>query len=652
MCGIGGLIGPRVAELDAAAVERLIGAQRHRGPDDEGIERIPTRAGVCCLASRRLAILDLSPAGHMPMADRGTGNVVVYNGEVYNFRALREDLERSGARFLSGTDTEVVLRAYARDGAACLERLQGMFALAIWDEARQELLLARDRAGEKPLYYVAQPGLFAFASEVRALLASGVVDPCLDPDAIAVFLANGFAISPQTLVRGVRSLLPGHWMRVAADGRVIESGAYWLPPAPDPALCDPAALEEHLVRGGELLEEAVTMRLVSDVPLGVFLSGGLDSTCIAAIARRAGGDLRTVSVAFAEKGFDESGSSRGVAAALGTRHTELPLTNAAFWSWMPDVLAGLDQPSFDGANSYCVSRAAKEAGLTVALSGIGADELFGGYPFFRVVPLLDRLARADGGRAGRWARPHVRAWAGDGAALSHLTGAWKVVDLLTHDLRDGKRTDVIDTYQSAQTLFPSWARRALRAGAGVGASVAGDAAFGVPPDRRASLQADVEELDVPGATSLLAWRLFLGERCLRDTDAMSMAVSLEVRAPFTDHRLVEHVLRIPGPLRCAGAPEKRLAWRMMRPYVDGVLPFRRKQGFIFPLRLWLRSPAGVAALEDVFLDERLLHNIGLDAAAVAALWRCFLSAPRSVPWSRVWAVFVFADWCRRYGVHV
>jgi asparagine synthase (glutamine-hydrolysing) len=644
MCGIGGLVGSRTGEVDAGALDRIIEAQRHRGPDDGGTERIDTRAGGCWLGSRRLAVLDLSPAGHMPMSDHLTGNVAVYNGEVYNFRELRRELERAGVRFCSGTDTEVVLRLYAREGARCLERLRGMFALAIWDEARQELFLARDRAGKKPLYYAEQPGLFAFASEVRALLASGLVEPRLDPEAVGVFLANGFAVSPLTLVRGVRSLLPGHWMRVAADGAVVDGGSFWEPPPPDPGLATRRALGRHVEEGRALVEEAVAMRLVSDVPLGVFLSGGLDSTAVAAIARRAGGDVRTVSVAFDHAAFDESASSRRVAAAIGTHHTELALGNAEFWRWVPEMLAALDQPSFDGANSYCVSRAAREAGLTVALSGVGADELFGGYPSFRVVPLLAHLARATARGGGR-VRAYFREWAGDVGAPSRVAGAWKVADLLT-GARAGAPTDVLDAYQSAQLLFPSWARRALRAPGAAGE----DDGFGVPAARRASLRAEAEGLDGAGAVSLLAWRLFLGERCLRDTDAMSMGVSLEVRAPFTDHRLVEHALRLPGRVRCAGAPEKPLEWRMMRPYVDGVLPFRKKQGFVFPLQHWLRSPAGVAALEGVFLDAGLLRATGLDPAAAGALWRRFLAEPRAVPWSRVWALFVFVDWCRRHGV--
>jgi asparagine synthase (glutamine-hydrolysing) len=284
VCGIGGIIGRPDPAGQRAAVERMVARMRHRGPDDRGVEQVVGENFAVTLGAARLAIIDLSPAGHMPMADEATGNLIVFNGEIYNFRELRRELEARGEAFRSGTDTEVILRAYKHWGPATVGWLRGMFAFAIWDARNHELFLARDRLGKKPLYYASAPGLFIFASEVRAVVASGLVPACLDPEALEVYLWNGFVVSPLTMVAGVRSLLPGWWLRVGPDGAVIEAGRYWRLPEP---VGRAAADGVDGVRAE--LEEAVRLRLVSDVPLGIFLSGGLDSSTSTALAARAGG---------------------------------------------------------------------------------------------------------------------------------------------------------------------------------------------------------------------------------------------------------------------------------------------------------------------------------------------------------------------------
>jgi len=627
----------------------MVRAMGHRGPDDAGTACLPSGDREAWLGSTRLAIIDLSAAGHMPMAD-GHGRHIVYNGEVYNFAELRPTIEDPADPLRSHTDTEVVLRM-SRDGdTAFLSRLRGMFALAIWDEREGELLLVRDRAGKKPLYYASVGDTFLFASEVRALLASGLVARKLDPTGLSVYLANGFTVAPTTLVAGVRSVPAGHAMRVSADGQVLDTFPYWAPPGPDQEIgsdVDPGELKARL---RDTLADATTMRLVSDVPLGVFLSGGLDSSILATLLHRAGTDVRTFSISFPGDELDESSFSRKVAETLGTRHTEVPITEDSFHAWLPDALEAMDQPTFDGVNTYFVARAAREGGLTVALSGLGADELFGGYPFFRTVPWMAGLARTAQ-RVPSMApvvKPTLSGRLGRSGAL-RLAGPWKLLDLVDDDLGGASPVDpMIVAYQAAQALFPSWGRSVLLG------DVADDEGFcapvGLPTETVERLTRDVEGLDAITATSMLTWRLFLGERALRDTDQMSMGVSLEVRAPFVDHVLVEQLLAVPGRIRAAGAPNKPFEHEIVADELEGVWSMRPKQGFVFPFARWLRGEEGVAAVEATVHDEPLLESIGLSPRAVRAVWDAHVAHPERVPWSRVWAIHTLARWCARWEV--
>ena len=270
-----------------------------------------------------------------------------------------------------------------------------MFAFAIWDSTRGELVRARDRLGEKPLYSYAHPerALFVFASEVRALLASGLVPRLLDHSALSVYLHNGFVVSPWTLVRGVRSLLPGHWMRIDTQGRVVGQGRYWRLPSARSGGTEGVQSHAHIEALREVLAEATAQRLVSDVPLGAFLSGGLDSSSIVAIMTRFSNSVRTFSVGFPEPDYDESTYAQWVSSRFRTEHRAVTITAEEFGHWLPDGLAAMDQPTFDGLNTYCVARTARASGLTVALSGLGGDELFGGYPHFQQVPAIARVAR-------------------------------------------------------------------------------------------------------------------------------------------------------------------------------------------------------------------------------------------------------------------
>jgi len=373
MCGIAGIIH---SDLDREELEKVLSGMQqqlhHRGPDDRGLYL--SRDGKTGLVNTRLAILDLSPAGHQPMASRNGRYRIVLNGEIYNFQTLRAELEGKGEAFRSHSDTEVVLKIYERYGPDSVRELEGMFALAIWDEQEQTCFLARDPLGIKPLYYYETNGAIWFASELRTLLGTGVVPRRLSLEAVSGYLLFGAVPEPLTLVEDVRTLPAGHYLR-CEHGRVRLT-KYWDIQFGDEPVPEREATE--LVR--DALVESVGRHLVSDVPVGVFLSGGLDSTALVALASRyAGNELRTFCISFDDPKFDEGNVAAHTAQHFGAQHSDWRLDSAAARKLLATFLERSDQPSIDGFNSFCVSRLAHDAGLKVVLSGLGGDEVFGGY---------------------------------------------------------------------------------------------------------------------------------------------------------------------------------------------------------------------------------------------------------------------------------
>src|SRR3990172_6213247 len=397
MCGICGLIGETRGEVAESRVRSMLAGMVHRGPDDEGVLAKPGAV----LGMRRLSIIDLA-GGPQPVFNEDGTVGVVFNGEIYNFPHLRASLESRGHRFRTHSDTEVLVHAYEEWGERCLTHLRGMFAFALWDDragpggGEARVLLARDRLGIKPLYYTAADGALLFASEVRALLASGAVARRLARDSIEAYLLFGSVIEPQTLIEGVFSLPPGHALSVSCrDAQRTKPVAYWdladavrglrksdLPKPPPEAA--------QAIR--PLLEEAVRSHLIADVPLGLFLGSGLDSTALAALASRERSGLHTFTVVFPEQEFSEADIARRTAERLGTEHRELMVTSDQMLARLPQAVGALDQPSMDGINTFFVSWAARQTGLKVALSGLGGDEVFGGYPTFRMTPRVAALA--------------------------------------------------------------------------------------------------------------------------------------------------------------------------------------------------------------------------------------------------------------------
>ena len=514
MCGIFGLIGKRTLDNNRALCAGTR-ALAHRGPDDEGIELLafPSDANMGVgLGSRRLAILDLSPKGHQPMHDPATGNWLIFNGEIYNFQHIRGELQKLGHCFASSGDTEVLLRAYGQWGEACLERLVGMFAFAVWNSRQERLFLARDRLGEKPLYYCEGPGLFTFASEVRSLLATGLVPRRLSTAGLASYLAFGSVQDPLTIIDGVGSLPPGHTLTWEKGRCRIDP--YWSlaevaarPPATD-------SREEALKVIRERLLEAVSQRLVSDVPLGIFLSGGVDSSCVLALACEVRSDpLDTFSVALGHTDFCEAVYARRVAREFDCRHHQIDLTETGLLEEIPRAVAAMDQPTMDGINTFIVSQATKKAGLTVALSGLGGDELFAGYATFNSVPRMMRFRRYAG-----WLEPLGR-------------GAYALLGRNQTNRPAKIRALAAGDYYAGQPYFLS---RALFLPAGVHSLLptfpVQNGNFGAPASLREVAEA-VRFLDPVNQVSVLEGSAYMANTLLRDTDCMSMAHSSRCAPP-------------------------------------------------------------------------------------------------------------------------
>jgi len=643
MCGIAGIIG-RIGDRNRAALQRMSAAMVHRGPDGQGTwESPPDSRGVgALLAHRRLAILDLSPAGAQPMVDPVSGHVIVFNGEIYNFRELRDRLVASGQTFQSTGDTAVMLRALGTQGPDAIASLRGMFALASWDPQRRQLLLARDPLGIKPLYvarcpYPSGEWSLAFASEVRALLASGLLpNPRLRPEAAASMVWNGFIVGPQTAVEGVESLWPGQLRVYGGSGKEEVARDFWTvpPPATD-------SMDEH--RLSSILEECLRIHLISDVPLGVFLSGGVDSSAVANLAQKANrGPIHTFTLAFEEPEYNEGPIARRIAEGIGTSHREVVLTERQVVSQLDKALDSLDQPTFDGLNSYYMSHAVREAGFTVALVGTGGDELFGGYTSFRDLPQLQRWSQRL-----RWV-PRGAVQAGArllASTLQRTNGAvrpqtrWaKLPDMVR------RGDDLIGLYQLAYALFLPDFQRAL-----VTAEVDGTLVDGLPAALRTRLEQETHARSPLSAMSLLEQRVFLGERLLRDNDAASMAASIEQRLPLVDQVLFEAVSRLPDAARYHPLLQKAVLRRIGLRGLDPGLFDRPKSGFVLPFDRWIRRGLS-KAIDQTLRDPGAVTAAGLNPAAVRQLWQAFLDGAPGLYWSRIWAIYVLVRWCLRHGV--
>ena len=619
MCGIAGVVrrGGAIAPDPAAA---LGAALAHRGPDGHGVWRSPGRDVL--LVHTRLAIIDPGPSGAQPMVTPDGRHHIVYNGEVYNYRELRRSLEARGERFTTGSDTEVLLRLLALDGAAALAQVRGMFALAWWDAESRALVLARDRFGIKPLYVASAAGSVAFASEVHALVSSGLVERTVDPAGVLGYLAWGTVPPSLTCVAGVESLLPGTWLHCGPDGRCVQQ------PFADVAGVHARRFSNGTEsalrrRVGAAVQDSVAAHLVADVPVGIFLSGGIDSSAILSAAVNAGAaGLNTYTVRFDDRSSEHE-YARLVASTFGATHHELVLDPSRIVADLPRILSHLDQPTLDAVNGFYVSAAVAETGIKAVLSGTGGDELFGGYPSFRRLPAAFRLKR----RLGRMA-------AAVGPAVStvlpeRLSERWQ------HFMSGNGRIDV--AYRTQRGLYmpaeleqlagpalrDCWQPTVARLAAAESVLLDGAAT---------TLEGDVARLET---------RVYLGSQLLRDLDVMSMAHGLEVRVPFVDHVLLDAVWPDLGA-HPALMRNKRLLHETLSRALPSAAVDRPKQGFTLPFSRWIGGELQPFVRSGM---AYLVESGWIAPEAPDATWRAWQSG--AAHWSRPWALGVLGAFLRQ-----
>jgi asparagine synthase (glutamine-hydrolysing) len=619
MCGIAGILTDGRVEEARAGVRAMMDAARHRGPDGSGSVEIEAGEGRLVLGHRRLSIIDLSEASREPMRDEATGAWVVFNGEIYNFRELRRELEGLGEKFKSTGDTEVLLRALVTWGAAALEKIDGMFAFAFWDERRRELLLARDRMGIKPLYYWRSGRKLAFASEVKILELAGLGALHVDLEAVDSFLAYGAVSGPKTIYREIRELPPGHLLRVAADGEVAESEYWSLNRVTKDGAGRGASQEtfdDAVARVRVRLEAAVEAQLVSDVPVGVFLSGGVDSSLLALMAsRKAKSPITFLTVAFAEQEFSELPHAQAIAKGLPHHHEVVTLSGEQLRELLPAALGAMDQPTLDGINTFVISRVGAGRGLKVLLSGVGGDELFGGYTTFSKVPRLWKY--------GPGLRPAAKVLSQVGKTLSAKNAIpWKKV------ADAGRLENLADAYLLQRSVRWRQADRKKRC-AELQESVDG-------------MASDFQKI------AALELAFYMRYQLLRDSDVFSMANSVELRVPFLDTRLVETALEIAREHHFQNGRGKRITWKILRD-LAGDVPQRRKMGFTFPWQKWLGRELK-ETISATLREKSLYEPVAVDPGYGEQVLSGLESGDRLQSWSEVWSLFVLLNWQSRTRV--
>jgi len=628
-------------------------ALQHRGPDDAGIWVEPE--GRCVLGFRRLAILDLSPAGHQPMISRSGRYVIAFNGEIYNFQSIRASFEGEGVSFTSGSDTEVILAAVEKWGLEqALERMIGMFAIALWDREREELLLARDRLGIKPLYIARTSEGIAFGSELGALTLAPGFDRRLDPDAVLAYLRYLFVPAPGTPFASVRKLPPGHLMRIPVAGR----GDTLPDPVPFWSIQSVRERGKNTTRGApsaddreyssrmtdeleHLLSDAVRLRMIADVPVGALLSGGIDSSVVVALMQAHGTQsARTFTIGFDHPEHDESEHARAVAAHLGTDHTELQVTGRDALNLVPSLSRIFDEPLADPSQipTFLVSQLARQQ-VTVALSGDGGDELFAGYTRhttgMTLLPRLGRVPRIPRRLLGGMLRMlPASAW----DRTQSVVGGRESVRLL------GQKANKLARMMRGDSTRDMY-RTLMSTDDNPGRFLSGAGGQWDP------LLSDMERWN--GGVSLgdmLAsdQRFYLPDDLLQKVDRASMAVSLEVRVPILDHRIVEFSWTLPDHLKVRAGQSKWLLREVLHRHVPRHLIDRPKMGFSVPIADWLRGPLREWARAHL-LDERAERDGFFDRHAVESTWNEFESGRTELALV-IWAIVLFEAWRREWNI--
>jgi len=642
MCGLTGFWDRRAAmarEALARQVERMSDTLERRGPDDSGAW-VDEACGIA-LGFRRLAIVDLSPTGHQPMLSADGRFVVAYNGEVYNFRELRAELEAVGARFRGTSDTEVMVEGFARWGVRpTVERLIGMFAIAAWDRQNRKLHLVRDRLGIKPLYWGRFGSLLLFGSELKALRVHSGWNPEVDRPAAGAFLRFGYVPAPHSIYRGVRKLEPGALLTIAAEGEERIERFWSLPDVVREARTARIAAsdDEATDQLESLLKDAVGRRMVADVPLGAFLSGGIDSSTVVALMQaQSDRPVRTFTIGFREPGYNEAEQAKAVAKHLGTDHTELYVEPDHARAVIPHLPDYYDEPFSDSSQipTFLISELTRRH-VTVALSGDGGDELFAGYNRYVWAEVIWRRlghlpAAARNIVAATLRSLPVRTWDRvfglvPGSMRPRLAGdkVHKLAGMLALSGPDALYRQLVSQWDAPERLMPDVAEsRGL---------LFDETVAGIVPDFAERMR-------------YIDTLTYLPDDILTKVDRASMAVSLEARVPLLDHRVVAFAWRLPPHMLVRGGMAKFLLRRVLYRYVPRALNERPKMGFGVPIDAWLRGSLRDWA-EDL-LSERRLRDSGLEPEPILTQWHHHLSGARSVPYP-LWAVLMLQAWRQRW----
>lgn len=630
MCGIAAILGDLPSDRVDVSLRAMLDAQFHRGPDNGGSVVISTGQAVLGLGNRRLAIQDVSPLGHQPMKNEDTGDILVYNGELYNAPQLKNSLASEGYRFCGHSDTEVLLRAYQHWGLECFDQLRGMFAFAIWDARRLRLVIARDHFGIKPLYYSCNDHWFACASEVQALTKSGLINSDIDRRALAGYLAYGGVQEPLTIRANVFALPRGSWKEFDSCGKALAEGRYWRFPPIQPSI-QKLSLSNIMEEGRALLQQSVNRHLLSDVRLGVFLSAGLDSTAILGLTKDSDrtNPLEAFTVSFPDRPEqDEYLVARATADRFGAPFNRCQVSDSTALGWIGDALDCIDQPSMDGFNTYIVARAIRDQGIVVALSGLGGDEVFGGYNLFRRVPrTYDMMS---------WLNP---------LPISMRIRASKLATVFASQIAERKANEIVAADPGLIGIYFHYRRLVSDFNLG---------AFGLnPKDLDLSEDFQIRDMryedcyvptDHVASVGRLDAAFYLQNILLRDSDIFGMANSLEIRVPFLDRDLVDWAFRLPGNvLLPKKAPLKHLLRKICADLYTKSQLKQPKRGFTLPFAAWLQGPLGELMEENL----RFLRSSGhLEPAGINLVRELFDDEPNGPAWSRLWALVALGNWLR------
>lgn len=617
MCGISGIWGLSNSAETKNVLAEMNNALSHRGPDDEGLF---ISEGIA-LGHRRLAIIDLSPAGHQPMFIENNRYAMVFNGEIYNYREIRKEIPN--VHFVSDSDSEVIMHAYHLWGKDCVKRFNGMWAIVIYDKEKNELFISRDRLGVKPLYYYQTNNQLYFSSELRSLLTVKNIPRKLNKTALNDYLLYQTVHAPATIIEGVKMLMPGHNALANNSGIYIEQ--YWNIDSNNQNNNDTLSVAKEKVK--DLFFDSIRLRLIADVPFGAFLSGGIDSSgVVAAMSKVSTNQIKTFNISFSEEHFSEAKYARKIAELYKTEHHEIQLSVEHFKNELPNALNSMDFPSGDGPNTYVVSKATKEAGVTMALTGLGGDELFGGYNVFsRTKALLRKNQYAAIPLA-------LRKIAGSGIRFSKPgTQSDKIEHLLNLENWNAENTYPLSRLMLSKKEMSS---------------------LGMNPSLN---QTEVKKLislfnksDLDSVYTFISkceMSTYMQNVLLRDADQMSMAHALELRVPFLDYRLVEYVLSLPDLYKIGQSP-KQLFVEALGDLLPSDIVNRPKMGFTLPWEDWMKKD-----LRE-FCESRILQfDKRISSQVFGEKWKNFLASNSKVKWSALWYVVVLEDWLQKNSVN-